>query len=478
MELEAKQSPQLPHIVMLPPPTLLGHLIPFIEFAKKLVFQYNFLVTFIIPNDGGSSINLQKALLEPLPTSINSIFLSPVSIDDLPEDACIETRMSISGIRSLPALHDKLNELNKSNGILALVVDLFCPFAIDVARKFSIPAYVFYIVSAMDLSLGLLNLHEADDEFSWSENGHEPEKIELPGSLVLQGADIPESLRDRNSDGYKWNTELYKKYKFADGIIINSFLDFERDAFNALEQDESSKPPIYLVGPLIQSGSDTESDSESKCLKWLNDQPPRSVLYVCFGSGATLSEEQFNELAFGLEISQQRFIWVVRSPQKSAAAAYCSNQRSNSPFDFLPIGFLERTKDKGLVVDSWTPQVKILSHGSTGGFVTQCGWNAILESVVNGVPAIAWPLCFEQKMNAVFLTQGLKAAIRVKENENGVVERGHISNLVKELIEGEQGKQLQERMRDLKNDAAKALSPDGDSTKSLYEVVQKWISTP
>ncbi|KAL2529967.1 UDP-glycosyltransferase 72B3 [Forsythia ovata] len=356
--------------------------------------------------------------------------------------------MSISGIRSLPALHDKLNELNKSNGILALVVDLFCPFAIDVARKFSIPAYVFYIVSAMDLSLGLLNLHEADDEFSWSENGHEPEKIELPGSLVLQGADIPD------------------------------FLDFERDAFNALEQDESSKPPIYLVGPLIQSGSDTESDSESKCLKWLNDQPPRLVLYVCFGSGATLSEEQFNELAFGLEISQQRFIWVVRSPQKSAAAAYCSNQRSNSPFDFLPIGFLERTKDKGLVVDSWTPQVKILSHGSTGGFVTQCGWNAILESVVNGVPAIAWPLCFEQKMNAVFLTQGLKAAIRVKENENGVVERGHISNLVKELIEGEQGKQLQERMRDLKNDAAKALSPDGDSTKSLYEVVQKWISTP
>ncbi|KAL2529902.1 UDP-glycosyltransferase 72B3 [Forsythia ovata] len=446
MELEAKQSPQLPHIVMLPPPTLLGHLIPFIEFDKKLVFQYNFLVTFIIPNDGGSSINLQKALLEPLPTSINFIFLSPVSIDDLPEDACIETRMSISGIRSLPAFHDKLNELNKSNVILALVVDLFCPFAIDVARKFR-------------------------------RNGPSHGNVEYklgPGPR----ADIPESLRDRNSDGYKWNTELYKKYKFADGIIINSFLDFERDAFNALEQDESSKPPIYLVGPLIQSGSDTESDSESKCLKWLNDQPPRSVLYVCFGSGATLSEEQFNELAFGLEISQQRFICVVRSPQKSAAAAYCSNQRSNSPFDFLPIGFLERTKDKGLVVDSWTPQVKILSHGSTGGFVTQCGWNAILESVVNGVPAIAWPLCFEQKMNAVFLTQGLKAAIRVKENENGVVERGHISNLVKELIEGEQGKQLQERMRDLKNDAAKALSPDGDSTKSLYEVVQKWISTP
>ncbi|CAA2960616.1 hydroquinone glucosyltransferase-like [Olea europaea subsp. europaea] len=469
--MEAKQNPQSPHIVMLPPPALLGHLIPFIEFAKRLVFQYNFSDTFVIPNDG-SPINSQKALLEPLP--VNSFFLSPVSIDDLPKDSGIEIRMPNIIIRSLPAIHEKLNELNKSNRISALVVDLFCPLAIDVAREFSIPAYIFFIISATDLSLGF-NLPEP--ESSLSEYGNVQEMVQLAGSLTLHGSDIPDSIRDNSNDAYKWTIDLCNRYRLADGIIVNSFLELETDAFKDLQQHGSSIPPIYPVGPLIQSSSDSETDPGSKCIEWLNQQPPRSVLYISFGSGATLSKEQFNELALGLEMSGHRFLWVVRSPQENTVAAYFSAQRAKSPFDYLPMGFLERTKDKGLVVDSWVPQVQILSHGSTGGFVTQCGWNAILESVVNGVPVIAWPLCFEHKMNAVILTDGLKAAIRVKENENGLVEKGHISNLVNELIEGEQGKQVQHRMRDLMNVAANALSLDGSSTKSFVEVVQKWTGT-
>uniref|UniRef100_A0A5B7AHB8 Putative hydroquinone glucosyltransferase n=1 Tax=Davidia involucrata TaxID=16924 RepID=A0A5B7AHB8_DAVIN len=123
---------------------------------------------------------------------------------------------------------------------------------------------------------------------------------------------------------------------------------------------------------------------------------------------------------------------------------------------------------------SWAPQAQILSHGSTGGFLTHCGWNSILESVANGIPLIAWPLYAEQKMNAVILTEDLKVALRPKLNENGLVGRAEIAQIVTCLMEGDQGKQLWNRMRDLKDAATMVVSENGSSTKSLTELARKW----
>ncbi|KAL0349274.1 UNVERIFIED_CONTAM: UDP-glycosyltransferase 90A2 [Sesamum angustifolium] len=79
-------------------------------------------------------------------------------------------------------------------------------------------------------------------------------------------------------------------------------------------------------------------------------------------------------------------------------------------------------------------------------------------------------------MNAVFLTDGLKGAIRVNPNENGVVGREQIAELVQRLMEGEEGNQIRTRMIDVKIAAGNALSPEGSSTKALAHVVQQWIN--
>ncbi|GJY65365.1 hypothetical protein Tco_0467603 [Tanacetum coccineum] len=235
-----------PHIALVPSPGM-GHLIPIVEFAKRLVTKNNLSVTFIIPNDGPLAKS-QLAFLDSFPNAINYLLLPTVDFQDLPEDVKIETQICL-----------------------------------------------------MDL----------------------PDLIHIPGCMPIHGKDFLDPLQDRKNDAYKLTLHNAKR---------------------------SSKPPVYPVGPLIQAVSvDSGMDvNGSICLRWLDNQPRGSVLYICFGNGGTLSSDQITELAIGLEMSDQRFIWVVKTPNdQKADAAYFNSSGHNDTFDFLPDGFIERTKDRG-----------------------------------------------------------------------------------------------------------------------------------
>ncbi|PIA49079.1 hypothetical protein AQUCO_01300138v1 [Aquilegia coerulea] len=465
---------QTPHLVLLPSPGM-GHLIPMIEFAKRLViYHHDFLVTFLIPTDG-SSTKAQETVLNSLPKSINYIYLPPVNFDDLPEDVKIETRICLTITRSLSSLKDALKDLMDNSYVVALVVDSFGMDAYDVAKDLNLPYYIFFTSAAMGL-LFTFELPNLDATYS-GEYKDMPEPLKLPGCVPLHGIDFVDPCQDRKNEAYTWMLEQSKRYNLAHGILVNSFLDVEQGALMALQEENPNRPPVYPVGPLIRS-SETHGDVvESECLKWLDDQPRGSVLFISFGSGGTLSTEQFTELALGLEMSGHKFLWVVKTPSDTAGNASYFSAHSANPLDFLPNGFLERTKGIGLVVSSWAPQIQVLSHGSTGGFLSHCGWNSTLESIVHGVPLIAWPLYAEQKMNAVML-HDMQIALRPRYDENGLIRRDEIAQVVKVLMKGEEGKKVQNKMEDLKHAAVTVLSENGSSTKSLAEVALKWKSKP
>ncbi|OVA01929.1 UDP-glucuronosyl/UDP-glucosyltransferase [Macleaya cordata] len=409
-------SPPPPHIIILPTPGM-GHLIPLAEFAKRLVLHHNFTVTFTIPTESSPS-KAMKSVLQSLPNTIDSIFLPSVNLDDLPIDVKIETRISLTMTRSLSSLRDSFNLITSTHRVVALVVDLFGTDAFDVANEFGVPPYIFFPTTAMSLSL-FLHLPKLDQMYS-CEYRDVPDPIEIPGCVPIHGSDLLDPLQDRKNEAYTWLLHHTKRYTLAEGILVNSFIDLEPGPIKVLK--ELGNPSVYPVGPLIRTGDGSVDGSE--CLKWLDDQPLGSVLFVSFGSGGTLSYEQLIELAFGLEMSEQRFLWVARSPnEKAANGTYFDPHSTKDPFDFLPKGFLDRTKKLGLVVPSWAPQIQVLSHGSTGGFLTHCGWNSTLESVVHGIPLVAWPLFAEQKMNAVMLAEDLKVALRPKANKDGLI--GH-----------------------------------------------------
>ena len=124
---------------------------------------------------------------------------------------------------------------------------------------------------------------------------------------------------------------------------------------------------------------------------------------MCFGSLSHVSKPQLRELALGLEASGKPFLWVVRSEAL-----------------VLPEGWKERVGDRGMVVAGWAPQTAILAHPAVGAFVTHCGWNSILETVVAGVPALTWPMVFEQFITERFVTEVLKIGERLWPEGAGV----------------------------------------------------------
>ncbi|KAG4119767.1 hypothetical protein ERO13_D11G100650v2, partial [Gossypium hirsutum] len=315
--------------------------------------------------------------------------------------------------RSMSSIRHLFKSLVDSNRPRALVVDLLSTDVLDVAMEFNIPSYVYFPSSALSLAL-MFDLPTLDETVS-CEFKDLPELMKLPGSVPVH----------------------------AKGMILNSFKDLEPGTIEALQLEEPDKPAVYAIGPRLQTGSSGGID-ESEC-------------------------------ASGLEMSEQRFLWVVRPPNEmSAMGSYYDSQNNKEPLSFLPQGFLDRTEEKGLVVPSWAPQMEILDHGSTGGFLTRCGWNSVLESIANGVPMIAWPLYAEQRMNAVLLTEGINVALRPTVNQKGVVEREEIARVTKCLMKGDQGLIIREEMSKYKDAAAKAVSKSGSSTKALSQLVVKW----
>ncbi|RZC61932.1 hypothetical protein C5167_023683 [Papaver somniferum] len=464
-----------PHVIILPSPGM-GHLIPLTEFAKRLVLNHGIIITFTIPTESiNSTSEAQKLVLDSLPGSINSIFLSPVNLSDIPNDVPIGSRIVSTVTRSLSSLIESLKIITSSHRVVALVVDIFGTSALDVANEYNITPYIFFPSTAMYLSL-LYHLPVMDQAYS-CEYRDVSHPIQIPGCVPIWawGTDLLDLLQDRKPEIYNRSLQYWRRLNIAAGILLNSSEDLEPGPIKALNGKEWDNPPVYPIGPLIRTGVSDDGYDQSGCLQWLDNQPVCSVLFISFGSAGTLSNEKLTELALGLEMSQHKFLWVLRSPtDTSADANYLNSESVGDPFEFLPKGFLDRTRVSGLVVSSWAPQVRILSHRSTGGFLTHCGWNSTLESVINGVPLIAWPLFAEQKMNAVMLTDDLKVALRPKVNKNGIIESGEISRCVKGVMGGEEGHKLRCRMGDLKGAAASSLSEGGSSFKSLAEVANKW----
>ncbi|XP_015873175.3 flavanone 7-O-glucoside 2''-O-beta-L-rhamnosyltransferase-like [Ziziphus jujuba] len=218
-------------------------------------------------------------------------------------------------------------------------------------------------------------------------------------------------------------------------VLIKTLADIEAEHIDFLSGLVGKE--MVPTGPLVHEPENNENDRV--VMDWLNKKDPSSVVYASFGSEYFLSKEEMEEIACGLELSKVSFIWVVRF--------HGDSQGKFSIYEALPEGFLMRVGDRGMVLDGWAPQAKILGHSSSGGFVSHCGWSSTLEGMINGVPIIAMPMHLDQPLNAKLVLE-LGVGMEVQ-RVNEKIKRDELARVIKEVVKQEEGKEVRRKAREL-----------------------------
>ncbi|KAI3800195.1 hypothetical protein L1987_35505 [Smallanthus sonchifolius] len=448
-------------VVLYPDPTI-SHLVSMVEFGKLIHTHHPSLSVIIIiiptPNETAKYIN----------TVTPSITFHHLPTNIIPPDFSSDHVDRAFGIPELynPLVHQALVAISEKSTIKAVILDFFTNAAFHVSKNLHLPTYYFFTggASLLCVFLNIPTLHNTKDSNT--------NYFDVPGVPPIHASDLPPVIIQENNNFINTSINMANSC----GIILNTFTGFEKRAVDTLRGGkcipEGVTPPIYLIGPLISSGIQVDHE----CLKWLKTQPSKSVVFLCFGSMGVFKKDQLKEIAVGLERSGLRFLWVVRNPPSDDENESSSGGKEFELDDILPEGFLTRTRDKGLVVKNWAPQQAVLSHWSVGGFVSHCGWNSILESVVAGVPMVAWPLYAEQKMNRVYLVKEMKVAVAVKTSVNDFVTAGEVEEKVRELMAGKEGKGVRERVLEMSGRAKAAVDDSGSSRVELFKLTQPWVA--
>ncbi|CAM0954447.1 unnamed protein product [Alopecurus aequalis] len=451
-----------------------GHLIPMVELAK-LFLRRGIPVVIAVPTPPASSADF----FAPSSSAVASIVAANPSIvfhnlppPDYPSTDPDPFLQMLDVLRlTVPSL---LAFLRSLPSVAALVLDLFCIDALDAAAESGVPAYIYYTSSAGDLAAFLhLPHHFATTEGNFKDMGKA--LLRFPGVPPIPASDMPHTVLGRATRTCSARIGHYGRFLEARGFLVNTFEWLEAGVVRALREGvcvpDRPTPPVHCIGPLIVKGAAAAEGERHACLSWLDAQPDRSVVFVCFGSLGAVSTAQLKEIACGLENSGHRFLWVVRSPPEDPDKF--SMPRPAPDLDaLLPEGFLERTRDRGVVLKMWAPQVEVLQHTATGAFLTHCGWNSVLEAASAGVPMLCWPQYAEQRLNKVFVVDEMKAGMVIEGYDEELVKAEELEKKVRLVLESGEGERLRERLALAKEKAAEALADSGPSQTAFAEFLK------
>ncbi|KAG7949169.1 hypothetical protein I3843_13G047900 [Carya illinoinensis] len=370
------------------------------------------------------------------------------------------------GSKNLTELLEKLSILGRP--VNYIVYDPFMPWALDIAKKFGLVAtafltqacavdIIFYHVHKGELKLPLIGL----------------EVLLLPGLPPLEPQDLPSFIYNWGSHPGSLDMLLgqFSNVDKADWVLCNTIYELEQEAVDWM----SKIMPMRTVGPTIPSmfldkrleddkdyGFNIFKPNTDACVEWLNDRPKGSIVYVFVGSMAVLEVEQMQELAWGLRMINNYFLWVVRASEEAK----------------LPKNFVEETLEtleKGLVVQ-WCCQLEVLAHEVVGCFVTHCGWNSTLEALSFGVPMVALPQWTDQSTNAKYIMDFWKMGLKALVDEKGIVRRETVEHCIREIMEGERGKEIKKNAFKWRKLAKEAVDKGGSSDKNIEEFVAALVA--
>ncbi|KAF3943095.1 hypothetical protein CMV_030313 [Castanea mollissima] len=455
-----------PHIVIFPFMAQ-GHTMPLLDLSKALSCQ-GLKVTIITTPSNSSSISSYIS-------RYSNIHLKEIpfpQVQELPKGC-----ENMSELHSLDQLflfcnatkqlqepfEETLRDMSKLQDPPTCVIsDSFLGWTNASCCNFGIPRLVFHGMGVFAMAVRKsLSIHQ---NHRWMKS--DTESVDVKGvqlCFALTKSDLPNSLRQMDTFLSQFYVEAEKSDLGSWGVIVNSFSELEKDHVASLESLYGNDTRAWCVGPLFlydqmerASIGPNGPNPYREWTNWLNQhEREKSVIYVSFGSQAYLSDNQLNELAYGLELSGKDYICVVKS------------NNWDPPRDIK--------KGRELFLKDWVDQKWVLTHKAIGGFLSHCGWNSVLESLSMGVPILAWPMQNEQHLSAKFLVEEIKAGLQLPTvtRDGNTVRREVIGEAVKELMGGENGKRVRDKAIKIGKMAKRAVQVGGSSYKCLNELIDQ-----
>ncbi|XP_007047908.2 PREDICTED: 7-deoxyloganetin glucosyltransferase [Theobroma cacao] len=468
-----------PHAVCVPYPSQ-GHVTPMMHLAK-LLHSKGFHITFVntefnyrrlVRSKGAEAVKgLPDFRFDAIPDGL------PHSDRDATQDIpalCDSTRKNC--LAPFLELIAKLNSSSEVPPVSCIISDGVMSFGIKAGEILGIPEFQFWTASVCGF-MGYLQYSELAKrgivpfkDGNFISDGTLDTPIDwIPGMSNMRLKDIPSFIRttDPNDIMFDFLGSEAQNCLKSSAIIFNTFDELEQEVLEAIV---AKFPSVYTIGPLtllgrhvpqsqLRSARSSLWKEDTSCIEWLNKREPNSVVYVNYGSVTVMSDHHLKEFAWGLANSKHPFLWIIRPDVVMGESA------------ILPEEFFEEIKDRGLIT-SWCPQDEVLCHPSVGVFLTHCGWNFTLESISGGVPVICWPFFAEQQTNCRYACTKWGIGREV----NPDVKRDDVKALVKEMMEGDNGKQMRQKALEWRSKAEVATDIGGSSYNNFDRFINEALS--
>ncbi|XP_002974356.2 linamarin synthase 1 [Selaginella moellendorffii] len=442
-----------PHVLAFPFPAQ-GHINPMILLCRKLA-SMGFIITFINTRSRHEQ-EFKKS------TAVGDDSFRFVSI---PDDCLPKHRLGNNlqmFLNSMEGMKQDLEQLvmgmasdPRRPPVTCVLFDAFIGWSQEFCHNLGIARALLWTSSAACL---LLCFHLPLLKHILPAKGRKDIIDFMPGLPSFCASHLPSTLQheDECDPGFELRIQRFERMKDDVWVFVNSFQEMEAAPLDAARD---VNPNCIAVGPLHfdDTGEETQLSmspwiEDTSCLEWLDKQAPSSVVYVSFGSVATISYSDAQQVYEGLANSGHAFLWVIRLDLLQG-----SDEQARNDFSARI-----QQNEKGLII-SWAPQVKVLEHESVGALLSHCGWNSTLESL------LCLPCFAEQVFNTAWVVDTLKVGVRIKEVMEAGIHASHVEDMVRFVMGRDHcsGDELRRRAKELRHAAKRNVQPNGSSHANL-----------
>ncbi|CAK9137496.1 unnamed protein product [Ilex paraguariensis] len=370
-----------------------GHISPFLELAKKLA-ERNFYLSLCSTPINHSSI--KERITHKYSLFIQLVELHLPDSPDLPPHYHTNNGLPAHLASTLKDAFEMASH-NFDNIVKTLKPDLLIydfnqQWAAAIASSHNVPAVQFLTNGAATTSFLLNMLKMGGEKFPFQE-------IHLRGYESLMIRDAVSTPEDHVKDKYRFLEALERS---CDIVLIKILREIEGKYIDYLSVLAEKK--LVPLGPLVEDP--VSQDEHKDIMQWLDKKNKYSTVFVSFGREKIRVE------------------------------------------DALPEGFFGRVGERGWVVEGWAPQVKIIGHHGTGGFVSHCGWSSVMESMKFGVPIIAIPMHIDQPLNSR-VAEEVGVGVEVVRDNNGKLHREEIAQVIRKVVVEENGEGVRRKAREM-----------------------------